>query len=231
MGSRGKKKTKKKRPANQVAKPSVMAVAEPQVNLAPRTRDDLITISASTAEGTEKEIKVPVHVTWSQRRSMQLAFNSDGELVLDVPHTVSGEEIGSFLRKHARWIWNQHEALAQAISLPYLSPEQEFPLRTVLRMEAAHFYSKSFPGWREKPQKIRIGRQKTRWGSCSTIGTISLNVYLMFLPVEIREYVYLHEMCHLRHPHHQADFWADLALLCPDYRNLRKRLKSYRIPA
>lgn len=75
--------------------------------------------------------------------------------------------------------------------------------------------------------KLRYGNPKGRWGSYSSNGTVSLNVALMNLPLDVVDYVLIHELCHSRHPHHQPAFWQEVEACLPDYRGLRKRLKSY----
>lgn len=66
----------------------------------------------------------------------------------------------------------------------------------------------------------------TRWGSCSASKRISLNYKLIFLPPRLVEYVILHELCHLVHLNHSADFWGLLKTFCPEYIALRKELRG-----
>ncbi len=75
--------------------------------------------------------------------------------------------------------------------------------------------------------KLRFGNPKGRWGSYSSAGTISLNVALMTLPLELIDYVLIHELCHSRYAHHQTEFWQEVEKHQPDYRQLRKRLKDF----
>ena len=75
--------------------------------------------------------------------------------------------------------------------------------------------------------KIRYANQSGRWGSCSSSGTISLNIALMNLPLTLVDYVLTHELCHTVHLHHQAEFWELVSNFEPNYRQLRKELKSY----
>ena len=70
----------------------------------------------------------------------------------------------------------------------------------------------------EKVGKIRVGDQKSRWGSCSTKGTISLNWRLLLLRIDLQDYVIFHELAHLRHMNHSPAFWAHLETLQPNAR-------------
>ena len=75
-------------------------------------------------------------------------------------------------------------------------------------------------------QKIRFGNQRGRWGSCSSKGTISLNVALMNLDRRIIDYVLIHELAHTKHMNHSADFWHTVEKCMPDYKQYKKELKS-----
>lgn len=77
-----------------------------------------------------------------------------------------------------------------------------------------------------RPSRVSIRAQKTRWGSCSERGGISLNWRLMLLPSMLVEYVLVHELCHLRHLNHSPRFWALLGSLMPDYRSLESQLEE-----
>lgn len=76
------------------------------------------------------------------------------------------------------------------------------------------------------PSRLTIRGQKTRWGSCSYRGTISLNWRLMLTPAELAEYVVVHELCHLRHLNHSPEFWRFVATFVPDWQARRKRLRA-----
>lgn len=72
----------------------------------------------------------------------------------------------------------------------------------------------------------QIRGQKTRWGSCSSRGTISLNYKLLFLPPHLVRYLMLHELCHTVHLNHSASFWSFLTALAPDCRALDAEMKG-----
>lgn len=73
---------------------------------------------------------------------------------------------------------------------------------------------------------MRVRRQRSRWGSCSARGVISLNAKLLFLPSELVDHLLLHELCHTRHLNHSDAYWALVASLQPDYKRLEKALNQ-----
>jgi hypothetical protein len=72
--------------------------------------------------------------------------------------------------------------------------------------------------------RMVLRRQRTRWGSCSTAGTVSLNVCLAFLRPEVVRYLMIHELCHRRHMNHSPAYWKLVASFEPHWRTLDKEL-------
>lgn len=66
-------------------------------------------------------------------------------------------------------------------------------------------------------EQIEVRNQRTKWGSCSTTGTLGLNWRLMMAPREIVDYVVIHELAHLRESNHDDSFWSLVAEYDPDY--------------
>lgn len=75
-----------------------------------------------------------------------------------------------------------------------------------------------------------VRHAKTRWGSCNQQGSISLNAGLALLDQATIDYVLLHELCHTRHMNHSAQFWAEVARVCPTNQAQRNLLKKFRWP-
>jgi predicted metal-dependent hydrolase len=82
-------------------------------------------------------------------------------------------------------------------------------------------------------RRLSVRRQRTRWGSCSTRGTISLNCCLLFQRPEVVRYLLIHELAHTMHMNHSARFWRYVARHAPDCRRLDRELLDgwRRVPA
>ena len=74
-------------------------------------------------------------------------------------------------------------------------------------------------------RRVTVRNQRSRWGSCSANKTISLNWRLIQTPDQVRDYVILHELMHLRQLNHSRRFWSLVEAACPDYREAEKWLK------
>ena len=73
--------------------------------------------------------------------------------------------------------------------------------------------------------RIRIRNQQTRWGSCTAAGNLNFNCLLMLCPLEVLDYVVVHELCHRREMNHSPNFWALVEEELPDYRERRDWLR------
>jgi len=76
-------------------------------------------------------------------------------------------------------------------------------------------------------ERVAVRNQRTRWGSCSRRGTISLNWRLIQTPELVRDYIILHELAHRRQLNHSQRFWDEVARLCPNYLEAEKWLKGH----
>lgn len=76
------------------------------------------------------------------------------------------------------------------------------------------------------PAQIKITGAKTRWGSCSSKGSVCFSWRLMAAPAAAVEYVVAHELAHLKHMNHSAAFWSEVERVFPDYRTRRALLRE-----
>lgn len=111
-------------------------------------------------------------------------------------------------------------------------PQQIQELRKWIRRRAQTLFPPLLEKVAQQTQleynRVTIRSQKTRWGSCSSRGHISLNDQLLFLPAQTVEYLMIHELCHTRHLNHSQNFWDLVASRCPDYRSHEKLLSRSR---
>jgi predicted metal-dependent hydrolase len=77
-------------------------------------------------------------------------------------------------------------------------------------------------------KKVFIRNTRSRWGSCSSIGNLNFNYKVALLPPALRDYVIVHELCHLQEFNHSPSFWALVARTIPEHRVLRRTLR--RVP-
>jgi predicted metal-dependent hydrolase len=77
-------------------------------------------------------------------------------------------------------------------------------------------------------RRIMVRNQRSRWGSCSRHGTISLNWRLLQTPEFVRDYIILHELAHFKHMNHSRRFWTEVKRLCPDFERAEAWLKAHR---
>jgi hypothetical protein len=75
--------------------------------------------------------------------------------------------------------------------------------------------------------RVAVRNQRSRWGSCSRRGTVSLNWRLVQVPAPVRDYLILHELAHLREMNHSRAFWREVARLCPEFAAAERWLKKH----
>jgi hypothetical protein len=168
------------------------------------------------------------HREWAERRSkelLQLAPKAADRQPVSVEirlldrlwtveyvrgRRVRAEQVGdSALRVHSPVVTDRHAS--QAL-VPWITRLAGHELSQRLRPLAAELgidYS-----------RMTVRRQRTRWGSCSVRGTISLNVCLLFQRPEVVRYLMIHELCHRRHMNHSKRFWSLVASFEPDWKPL-----------
>ncbi|MCM1159537.1 MAG: M48 family metallopeptidase [Bacteroidales bacterium] len=174
-----------------------------------------------------EELRIPVICQRSNRKTLAITVTSKGELLVKVPSAMREKEIGRFLAQKRYWIYKQAKrALQDAQDRTDRSDEEIRTLKIQARQVLTQRTDKYKALLGVDYQKIRIGDQKTRWGSCSSKGTISYNWHLILMPERIMDYVIVHELCHLREMNHSKRFWQLVEEILPDYASRRKWLKE-----
>ena len=165
-------------------------------------------------------------------------------VVVTVPYWMPYRFGTAFLAARRDWVAaclkRQEEKHARAVAegkMPAPGTDLD-ALAASLRKEAKAWLPGRLAAWAERYGfrygKVFIKHNISNWGSCSAKGNINLNLNLMRLPEELRDYVILHELSHLKHPDHGPAFHALVDSLCRDgigrpARELEKEVKSYRL--
>jgi hypothetical protein len=172
-----------------------------------------------------------VFVRQRRARHYILRLRADGVVRVTVPWRGSRAEAERFLLARRAWIDRQRHRRDLALEAARLPPEAEahIRIRAASELPARLFELAGIHGFAVTSVSVR--NQRTRWGSCSPSGRISLNWRLVQVPTAVRDYVLLHELAHLRHLNHSARFWRELARLCPHHAEARRWLRQSKLLA
>lgn len=163
----------------------------------------------------------------ARARRYVLRVNDDGSLRLTLPRWGSLGAARRFARAERAWIERERARLLRMTQPPMAAAdraglrrraERELPAR-LRQLAVRHGF---------KVGRITIRDQRSRWGSCSPNGSISLNWRLVLMPDHVRDYVLLHELAHLRVPNHSRRFWRLMSELCPAWQEARCWLRDGR---
>jgi predicted metal-dependent hydrolase len=108
------------------------------------------------------------------------------------------------------------------------------PARKLVVERLTHFhaeYTRLDPLHSEtmKYRRLTIRNQRSRWGSCSSKKNLNFNYRILHLSSELRDYVIVHEMCHLKELHHRESFWKLMELVIPNARELNNQARSMKL--
>jgi len=154
-------------------------------------------------------------------RRYLLRVEHDGRVRVTIPRGGSKREADEFVRRHTEWVARQRARLTPSA----FSADDRVALRERARrelpprlLELAAQHGLTVTG-------VSIRNQRTRWGSCGRDGRISLNWRLVLMPPDVRDYVLIHELMHLKRLDHSPAYWKLVAAACPGYREARHWLR------
>ena len=174
-------------------------------------------------EETVKIEGLSVLLVRSSRKTLAVQIRADGTVIARAPLRMPKDRILCFLSEKASWIrmqqgrMQEREKMRQQARI-HLDAAQEKELRerakSVLAQRTAYFARQVGVTY----GRITVRDQKTRWGSCSQTGNLNFNFRLILAPLEVLDYVVVHELCHRRQMNHSTQFWQEVAQVLPDYR-------------
>lgn len=156
-------------------------------------------------------------------RRYVMRVRPDGDLRITIPRGGSKAEALRFAERHMEWAERQRQRTLEGRRPPAADQElrtaavRELPPQ-ILTLAAQHGLSVN---------RVTIRNQRSRWGSCSSRGHITLNCRLMLMPPEVREYILIHELMHLKQANHSIRFWRLVEAACPGFRDAERWLKKH----
>ena len=159
---------------------------------------------------------------WRERPTPNTQEITDGTIIplLGEPLTIALTSLG-----RARWQFGPQTLYLQPTATASPAQVLEQALRDKARAVFAERLAIHAPRLGVAVPPLRLSSAKTRWGSCSHHGGISLNWRLVYMPLAVIDYVVCHELAHLKEMNHSPRFWSVVEQLCPDWRKLRLELR------
>nr|WP_322904171.1 SprT family zinc-dependent metalloprotease [Paenibacillus sp. SGZ-1009] len=181
----------------------------------------LLTVQAPNGTTAAEIVRiVQRHGDWINEQQHRLASQHP------LPQTRAYEDYGTFM------LLGQEQPLQKLIDVTDADEQQ---LRTRLKryyfMTCKRIIHERITAYQQqlrvKPASIEIVESTTRWGSCSADKKLTFNYRLAMAPVEVIDYVIVHELCHLLHMNHDRSFWRKVGSLMPDYKQKEQYLAQY----
>lgn len=163
----------------------------------------------------------------SKRKTLAVEVTESGEVILRLPKKATLKDAENLVKKHEQWIIKAIEKQSKRHTGKYIpSPEEEKELRKLAKsfLPQRTAYWSNITGF--KPSDIKITSAKKRFGSCNTENSICFSYFLMLYPQKAIDYVIVHELSHIKHKNHSAEFYKTVEKFFPDFREAEKLLKQ-----
>jgi predicted metal-dependent hydrolase len=171
-------------------------------------------------------MSIPFDLRYSKTsRRVRIAVHADGSVTVSAPKGLSAERITPMVESKRLWIERAIEKCRKRSAGAVLHKENidriEFSRKVGNLIDAKAKIIGVYP------RKIGVRKMRSRWGSCSKEGNISINLLLGHLPPDLLEYVVIHELCHMVHHDHSRNFWALVGKYVPEFKSHKKQLRRY----
>ncbi len=166
----------------------------------------------------------------SRRRTLAIEVNKQGELVVRAPLRVSEREINMFLWRSREWILNTQEESRRKQQQAAIKKSEDPRDEQWYRDHAAQIIPERVEYFAQELSleytRVRISSAKRIWGSCSGQNSLSFSWRLAMAPVEVIDYIVVHELTHTIHKNHGKLFWRRVEKSIPNHRELRQWLRD-----
>lgn len=163
-------------------------------------------------------------------RTIRVSVSYGGKVKVSAPYLTTKRSVDSFLHKHIDWLHKKIKYFkkftgdrltrGQEKKLFVIYKKKALAVSTAKVFEHNKYYNFSY-------SIIAVRNSRSRWGSCSSKGTLSFNYKIAFLPERLADYLVVHELCHLKERNHGKSFWNLVIQRMPDYVSRRKALREF----
>ncbi|MFC1645254.1 M48 family metallopeptidase [Patescibacteria group bacterium] len=162
-------------------------------------------------------------------KNVRLVICCESGLTVIVPSQVDTSRVESFIFQKTEWILRKIKEMRNSgkrslfhskTRRDYIACKENARDLVIRRLE---FFNKYY---NLDYKRVAIRNQRTRWGSCSSIGNLNFNFRIIFLSDELVDYLIVHELCHLQEMNHSREFWKLVEKTIPDHNELSKRLRG-----
>lgn len=162
------------------------------------------------------------------RKKLVMTVEKDGTVIIKAPDCTPNKIIENFYRTNIDWIEKRKEEHRKNALCGTPPTQREIK---ELKKQAAQTLSAMTEKYADKIgvqyKSIKITSAKKRWGSCKKDGCLCYSYRTMLLPEKCREYVVVHELCHLKEFNHSPCFYKQIEKILPDYKEREKAIKNF----
>lgn len=193
-----------------------------------------------------------IFVEYKKKKHISVEINPEGFITVRAPLGISNEELEDTIKKLIPRIEKRLDKIAankkiydegsynddehfrlfgEDISFKELGISGEAELKKFyferLKIELENFLKHYSKVLGVKYKEYKITETKTTWGTCNSSKKLTFNLKLVMAPLDVVEYVVVHELAHLKHMNHDRSFWNLVGKILPDYKERQNYLKKY----
>ena len=161
-------------------------------------------------------------------KRISLTLLDDGRLIVTIPRR--GTHLGAerFIREKRSWIQKYinvdqlqtYDEQRDTYEKEYKTRKQE--VLELVEQKVSYFNT----NYRFSYNKIYVKNHKAQWGSCTEKKNLNFNYRILFLSSALRDYIIVHELCHLKEFNHSKKFWNLVARIIPNHSEMRRELRK-----
>lgn len=174
-----------------------------------------------------KHFSFSYEIIYSSRKTLAIQITPDGKVKVRAPKHTPASVIEHLLTEKESWILKHTKSSVHSTPHPQpLTARERDRYREIARAIFAQKVSYYAAIMNVTYNRISIREQKTRWGSCSSLGNLNFNWRLIFAPEEVVDYVVVHELAHRIEMNHSKAFYHIIESVLPDYKRSQKWLRD-----